>query len=98
MEAGLIFEFSDMLRVLIRILQKIIGKIDHNDLQIIINEIQNVIPELMLDSYGNYMVQSLVNVCTVDQRFVILEKVNYFNNHDKHGNKLLDCSKNFRDL
>ena len=56
-------------------MQKIIGKIDYNDLQIILNEIQPVIPDLMLDSYGNYMVQSLVNVCTVDQRFLILEKV-----------------------
>lgn len=59
-------------------MQKIIGKIAHNDLQTIINEIQYVIPELMLDSYGNYMVQSLVNVCTVDQRLIILEKVFIF--------------------
>ena len=61
-------------------MQKIIGKIDYNDLQIILNEIQPVIPDLMLDSYGNYMVQSLVNVCTVDQRFIILEKVYESNN------------------
>lgn len=58
-----------------RILQKIIGKIPHNELQVIINEIKNFIPDLMLDSYGNYMIQSLVNVCTVDQRYVILEQV-----------------------
>jgi hypothetical protein len=29
----------------------------------------------MLDYYGNYMIQSLINVCTVEQRYSFLEKI-----------------------
>ena len=29
----------------------------------------------MLDYYGNYMIQSLINVCTVEQRFTFLQKI-----------------------
>ena len=32
----------------------------------IIKEIEKEISSLMLDYYGNYMIQSLINVCTVE--------------------------------
>ena len=66
------------------------------------NEIEGMIPDLMLDSYGNYMIQSLVNVCTVDQRYRILEQVIKFKRRKTKLNLLifniLDSTKNLRNL
>ena len=58
-----------------RILQKVLGKLQSNDVQIFIHEIEKDFASLMFDSYGNYMCQALINVCTVEQRIYILQIV-----------------------
>lgn len=60
-----------------RLLQKILGRVKQSDIDLIIQEIEFEITSLMLDYYGNYMIQSLVNVCTIEQRYSFLQKISH---------------------
>ncbi|KAK8580330.1 hypothetical protein V6N13_143441 [Hibiscus sabdariffa] len=55
-----------------RFLQKIFDEGSYLDVQIIFNEIIDNIVELMMDPFGNYLVQKLLDVCTEEQRLQIV--------------------------
>lgn len=58
-----------------RFLQKIFAEKDGNDIEIIFNEIIDYISELMIDPFGNYLVQKLLEVCNEDQRMQIIHAI-----------------------
>ncbi|GMI82854.1 hypothetical protein HRI_001954700 [Hibiscus trionum] len=55
-----------------RFLQSIFEEGSYLDIQIIFNEIIDNIVELMMDPFGNYLVQKLLDVCTEEQRLQIV--------------------------
>ncbi|EOY16020.1 Pumilio 7, putative [Theobroma cacao] len=55
-----------------RFLQRIFDEGSCLDVQIIFNEINDNIVELMMDPFGNYLVQKLLDVCTEEQRLQIV--------------------------
>ncbi|KAK8684038.1 hypothetical protein V6N13_040075 [Hibiscus sabdariffa] len=55
-----------------RFLQKIFDEGSCLDVQIIFNEVIANIVELMMDPFGNYLVQKLLDVCTEEQRLQIV--------------------------
>ncbi|XP_039041454.1 putative pumilio homolog 7, chloroplastic [Hibiscus syriacus] len=55
-----------------RFLQRIFDEGSYLDVQIIFNEIIHNIVELMMDPFGNYLVQKLLDVCTEEQRLQIV--------------------------
>ena len=55
-----------------RFLQRIFDEGSCLDVQIIFNEIIDNIVELMMDPFGNYLVQKLLDVCTEEQRLQIV--------------------------
>ncbi|OMO94307.1 hypothetical protein COLO4_16418 [Corchorus olitorius] len=55
-----------------RFLQRIFDEGSCIDVQIIFNEIIDNIVELMMDPFGNYLVQKLLDVCTEEQRLQIV--------------------------
>ncbi|MBA0595726.1 putative pumilio homolog 8, chloroplastic [Gossypium raimondii] len=58
-----------------RFLQRIFDEGSCLDVQIIFNEIIDNIVELMMDPFGNYLVQKLLDVCTEEQRLQIVHMV-----------------------
>lgn len=58
-----------------RILQKFFPKANQHEIEVILSKIGNDIVELMLDPYANYMFQTLVQSCSSEQRYYLLEKV-----------------------
>ena len=58
-----------------RILQKFFPRATLAEIEIFIREINSKIHELMLDSYANYMFQTLAQACSAEQRYYLLEKV-----------------------
>ncbi|XWS23879.1 hypothetical protein CRYUN_Cryun28dG0053300 [Craigia yunnanensis] len=55
-----------------RFLQRIFDEGSCLDVQIIFNEIIDKIVELVMDPFGNYLVQKLLDVCTEEQRLQIV--------------------------
>ncbi|XP_039050011.1 putative pumilio homolog 7, chloroplastic [Hibiscus syriacus] len=55
-----------------RFLQRIFDEGSYLDVQIIFNEIIDNIVELMMDPFGNYLAQKLLDVCTEEQRLQIV--------------------------
>ncbi|KAA8545601.1 hypothetical protein F0562_020385 [Nyssa sinensis] len=55
-----------------RFLQRIFDKGTPQDVQIIFNEIIDHVVELMMDPFGNYLLQKLLEVCNEEQRLQIL--------------------------
>ncbi|KAJ4875375.1 Pumilio-like protein 12 [Raphanus sativus] len=55
-----------------RFLQRKFAEGDENDIEMIFNEIIDYLSELMVDPFGNYLVQKLLEVCNDDQRMQIV--------------------------
>ncbi|CAH2069734.1 unnamed protein product [Thlaspi arvense] len=55
-----------------RYLQRKFAEKDENDIETIFDEIIDHISELMMDPFGNYLVQKLLDVCSEDQRMQIV--------------------------
>ncbi|KAJ0266954.1 Pumilio 12 [Hirschfeldia incana] len=55
-----------------RFLQRKFAEGDENDISTIFDEIIDYISELMVDPFGNYLVQKLLEVCNDDQRMQIV--------------------------
>ncbi|CAN6841666.1 unnamed protein product [Brassica oleracea] len=58
-----------------RFLQRKFVEGDGNDIDMIFNEIIDYISELMIDPFGNYLVQKLLEVCSEDQRMQIVHSI-----------------------
>jgi hypothetical protein len=58
-----------------RSLQKFLNKITTENLEIILSKLDNKISELMVDVYGNYLLQKLVVSCSPNQRIFILKNI-----------------------
>lgn len=58
-----------------RFLQRIFDEGTPQDVQIIFNEIIDHVVELMMNPFGNYLMQKLLEVCNEDQRMEILLRV-----------------------
>lgn len=58
-----------------RILQKYLDKISPEGLDYLINKFSNKFPNLMVDTYGNYFCQKLIQSCSSEQRIMILKDV-----------------------
>jgi hypothetical protein len=58
-----------------RNLQKLLNKIQPDDLDIILEKIKNNFYDLMTDIYGNYFCQKLIHCCSAEQRMFILKHV-----------------------
>jgi hypothetical protein len=63
-----------------RNLQKLLNKIQPESLDEILEKLKNNFPELMIDNYGNYFCQKLIQSCSSEQRMFILKHVNFLNN------------------
>ncbi|KRW98593.1 Armadillo-type fold [Pseudocohnilembus persalinus] len=57
-----------------RILQRFFHHCQKYEIDLVLDEIYDYLPQLVVDQYGNYMFQSLIQVSTVEQRHRILEK------------------------
>ena len=58
-----------------RNMQKLLNKITPEEIDTILKEIGDSLPELMVDPYSNYFCQKLAQCCSSDQRIVFLKKV-----------------------
>ena len=58
-----------------RFLQKMLEKIDEDDIDEIFYRIGNDITDLMCDNYGNYFLQQLILKCNLKQRLYLYEKL-----------------------
>ncbi|CAG7879995.1 pumilio homolog 12-like [Brassica rapa] len=58
-----------------RFLQRKFAEGDGKDIEMIFNEIIVYIGELMVDPFGNYLVQKLLEVCSQDQRMQIVHSI-----------------------
>ncbi|KAF8107498.1 hypothetical protein N665_0120s0023 [Sinapis alba] len=58
-----------------RFLQRKFAEKDGNDIKMIFDEIIDYISELMVDPFGNYLVQKLLEVCSEDQRMKIVHSI-----------------------
>jgi hypothetical protein len=58
-----------------RVMQKYLNKILPDDLDLIVNKLGNNIPKLMIDLYGNYFCQKMIQCCSAEQRTNVLRFV-----------------------
>ncbi|KAK6135394.1 hypothetical protein DH2020_030905 [Rehmannia glutinosa] len=58
-----------------RFLQRMFDEGTSQDVQIILNEIINHVVELMMNPFGNYLMQKLLEVCNEEQRMHVLLRV-----------------------
>ncbi|MED6204649.1 hypothetical protein PIB30_010766 [Stylosanthes scabra] len=58
-----------------RFLQRVFEEGSAEDVQVIFNEIVDHVAELMMNSFGNYLMQKLLDVCNEEQRMQIILKV-----------------------
>jgi hypothetical protein len=56
-------------------MQKYLNKILPDDLDLIVNKLGNNIPKLMIDLYGNYFCQKMIQCCSAEQRTNVLRYV-----------------------
>ena len=61
-----------------RNLQKLLNKIQPEGLDSILDKLKFNFPELMIDTYGNYFCQKLIQSCSAEQRMFILRHVGVF--------------------
>ncbi|XP_023515681.1 putative pumilio homolog 8, chloroplastic [Cucurbita pepo subsp. pepo] len=59
-----------------RFLQRMFTEGTKEDIEMIFGEIIHHVSELMIDPFGNYLIQKLLGVCDEDQRLQILYKIN----------------------
>lgn len=59
-------------------MQKFLNKITPEDLNLFILKLGNEFPALMMDIYGNYFCQKMIQCCSVEQRIDILNYVTLF--------------------
>ncbi|XP_038878792.1 uncharacterized protein LOC120070941 isoform X2 [Benincasa hispida] len=59
-----------------RFLQRMFSEGTKEDIEMIFGEIIHHVSELMVDPFGNYLIQKLLGVCDEDQRLQILYKIN----------------------
>jgi hypothetical protein len=59
-----------------RNLQKLLNKIQPEELDFILEKIKDHFADLMVDTYGNYFSQKLIQCCSSEQRMFILNHVN----------------------
>ena len=63
-----------------RIYQRKVKKMSILEIDEVISELLNYIPVLLTNVYANYFCQKLFNLCNIDQKLIILDKVfNIFN-------------------
>jgi hypothetical protein len=61
-------------------MQKYLNKILPDDLNLIISRLGHNIPKLMIDLYGNYFCQKMIQCCSAEQRTQVISFVTiYFN-------------------
>jgi hypothetical protein len=60
------------------VLQKFLNKISPENLELLIENLNHNTPKLMIDLYGNYFCQKLIQSCSAEQRISILNYVNNF--------------------
>lgn len=58
-----------------RIIQKLIEKMNLTEIQTLILNLQPYLPDVMKDTYGNYLCQKIIQFCTPEQRCFILKSV-----------------------
>lgn len=58
-----------------KFLQKVLENANPQIVQYLLNEITPMLPEIMVDNYGNYFCQKLLSNCSADQRMQILERI-----------------------
>ncbi|XP_027091258.2 uncharacterized protein [Coffea arabica] len=58
-----------------RFLQRVFDEGNSQDIQIIFTEIIDHVVELMVDPFANYLIQKLLDVCSEDQKLVIVLKL-----------------------
>jgi len=56
-------------------MQKLLNRITPDELDLILNEIGDFLPELMIDGYSNYFCQKLAQCCSSEQRIIFLKKL-----------------------
>lgn len=58
-----------------KFLQRLLDNANPQIVTFLLNEIQTVLPSLMVDNYGNYFCQRLLINCSSDQRMQILQRI-----------------------
>lgn len=58
-----------------RSIQKLIEKLNNEDLNTLIFKLDSSFPALMMDIYGNYLCQKIIQHATSEQRCIILKSV-----------------------
>jgi hypothetical protein len=58
-----------------RIMQKFLNKISFDNMDLIISRLNHNFPKIMVDLYGNYFCQKLLQACSAEQRIIILNYV-----------------------
>jgi len=58
-----------------KMLQQFISKANQNEIDLIIREVGGRLEELILDPYANYMVQTLMQNCSSEQRYRLLQRI-----------------------
>ena len=58
-----------------KVIQQFIAKASQQEIDLLIQEISGKIEELILDPYANYMVQSLMQSCSSEQRYRLLKRI-----------------------
>lgn len=74
--------FASMLQILemakeqhgCRYLQRLLGNASLSEVQLLLDEVLPHIGTLMVDPFGNYLVQKVLDVCTPAQRLAVLER------------------------
>lgn len=58
-----------------KFLQRLLDNANPQIVQFLLMEIQELLPKLMVDNYGNYFCQRLLINCSSSQRMIILESI-----------------------
>lgn len=61
--------------IFFRNLQKLLNKLQPENIDILLENLKNNFAEMMKDTYGNYFCQKLIQTCSADQRIFILKNV-----------------------
>ncbi len=61
--------------ILFRNLQKLLNKLQPENIDILLDNLKNNFAEMMKDTYGNYFCQKLIQSCSADQRIFIIKSV-----------------------
>ena len=58
-----------------KFLQRLLDNANPQIVSYLLSEIEEYLPKLMVDNYGNYFCQRLLINCSSDQRMIILERI-----------------------